>query len=74
MTGCHISLISSTYSSNISLMCSPVCSSTVIGCTYDLPSDIMICTFNVVFTEVRDSSTGLNPYKSMICIEYIHLM
>ena len=30
----------STYSSNISLMCSPVCSSTVIGCTYDLPSGI----------------------------------
>ena len=38
--GCLISLISSTYSSNISLMCSPVCSSTVIGCTYDLPSGI----------------------------------
>ena len=37
---CLISLISSTYSSNISLMCSPVCSSTVIGCTYDLPSGI----------------------------------
>ena len=38
--GCFISLTSSTYSSNISLMCSPVCSNTVIGCTYDLPSGI----------------------------------
>ena len=38
--GCLISLISSTYSTNISLMCSPVCSSTVIGCTYNLPSGI----------------------------------
>ena len=38
--GCLISLTSSTYSTNISLMCSPVCSSTVIGCTYDLPSGI----------------------------------
>ena len=38
--GCLISLTSSTYSSNISLMCSPVCSSTIIGCTYDLPSGI----------------------------------
>ena len=38
--GCLISLMSSTYSTNISLMCSPVCSSTVIGCTYDLPSGI----------------------------------
>ena len=38
--GCLISLTSSTYSSNISLMCYPVCSSTVIGCTYDLPSGI----------------------------------
>ena len=38
--GCLISLTSSTYSSNISLMCSPVCSSIVIGCTYDLPSGI----------------------------------
>ena len=38
--GCLISLTSSTYSTNISLMCSPVCSNTVIGCTYDLPSGI----------------------------------
>ena len=38
--GCFISLTSSTYSSNISLMCSPVCSSTVIGCTYDIPTGI----------------------------------
>ena len=38
--GCLISLTSSTYSTNISLMCSPVCSSTVIGCTYNLPSGI----------------------------------
>ena len=38
--GCLISLTSSTYSTNISLMCSPVCSSTVIGCTYDIPSGI----------------------------------
>ena len=38
--GCLISLTSSTYSSNISLMCSPVCSNTVIGCTNDLPSGI----------------------------------
>ena len=37
---CLISLTSSTYSSNISLMCSPVCSNTVIGCAYDLPSGI----------------------------------
>ena len=38
--GCLISLTSSTYNTNISLMCSPVCSSTVIGCTYDIPSGI----------------------------------
>ena len=38
--GCLISLTSSTYSTNISLMCSPVCSSTVIGCTYDIPTVI----------------------------------
>ena len=38
--GCLISLTSSTYSANISLICSPVCSSTVIGCTYDIPSGI----------------------------------
>ena len=38
--GCLISLTSSTYRTNISLMCSPVCSSTVIGCTYDIPSGI----------------------------------
>ena len=38
--GCLISLTSSTYSTNISLMCSPVCSSTVIGCTYDIPTGI----------------------------------
>ena len=28
------------YSTNISLMCSLVCSSTVIGCTYDIPTGI----------------------------------
>ena len=38
--GCLISLTSSTYSTNISLMCYPVCSSTVIGCTYDIPNGI----------------------------------
>ena len=38
--GCFISLTSSTYSTNISLMCSPVCSSTVIGCTYVIPTGI----------------------------------
>ena len=38
--GCLISLTSSTYSTNISLMCSPVCSNTVIGCTYDIPTGI----------------------------------
>ena len=38
--GCLISLTSPTYSTNISLMCSPVCSNTVIGYTYDIPSGI----------------------------------
>ena len=38
--GCLMSLTSSTYSTNLSLMCSPVCSSTVIGCTYDIPTGI----------------------------------
>ena len=37
--GCLISLISSTYSTNISLICSPVCT-TVIRCTYDMPTVI----------------------------------
>ena len=40
VNGCLISLTSSTYSTNISLMCSPVCNSTVIGCTYDIPTTI----------------------------------
>ena len=38
--GCLIALASSTYSTDISLMCSPVCTSTVIGCTYDIPTGI----------------------------------
>ena len=51
--GCLISLTSSTYSSNISLMCSPVCSSTVIGCTYDLPSGI----YNMYVYDIEEEDT-----------------
>ena len=43
--GCLISLTSSTYSTNISLMCSPVCSSTVIGCTYIYLLVYIICMY-----------------------------
>ena len=48
--GCLISLTSSTYSTNISLMCYPVCSSTVIGCTYDIPSGI----YNMYVYEIEE--------------------
>ena len=51
--GCLISLTSSTYSSNISLMCSPVCSSRVIGCTYDLPSGI----YNMYVYDIEEEDT-----------------
>ena len=50
---CLISLTSSTYSTNISLMCSPVCSSTVIGCTYDIPSGI----YNMYVYDIEEEDT-----------------
>ena len=50
--GCLISLSSSTYSTNISLMCSPVCS-TVIGCTYDIPTGI----YNMYVYDIEEEST-----------------
>ena len=51
--GCLISLTSSTYNTNISLMCSPVCSSTVIGCTYDIPSGI----YNMYVYDIEEEGT-----------------
>ena len=54
--GCLISLTSTTYSSNISLMCSSVCSSTVIGCTYDLPSGI----YNMYVYDIEEEDTLSN--------------
>ena len=48
--GCLISLTSSTYSTNISLMCSPVCISTVIGCTYDIPTGI----YNMYVYDIKE--------------------
>ena len=51
--GCLISLISSTYSTNISLMCSPLCSSTVIRCTYDIPSGI----YNMYVYDIEEEDT-----------------
>ena len=51
--GCLISLTSSTYSTNISLMCSPVCSSTVIGCTYDIPIGI----YNMYVYDIEEEDT-----------------
>ena len=51
--GCFVSLTSSIYSTNISLMCYPVCSSTVIGCTYDIPSGI--CNMYVYDIEKEDT-------------------
>ena len=75
--GCLISLISSTYNTNISLMCSPVCSSTVIGCTYDLPSGI----YNIYVYDIEEEGrlsddwaisstniiiTGLEPTYSFL--------
>ena len=51
--GCLILLTSSTYSTNISLMCSPVCSSRVIGCTYDLPSGI----YNMYVYDIEEEDT-----------------
>ena len=51
--GCLISLISSTYSTKISLMCSPVCSSTVIGCTYDIPTGI----YNMYVYDIEEEGT-----------------
>ena len=56
--GCLISLTSSTYSSNISLMCSPICSSTVIGCTYDLPSGI----YNMYVYDIEEEGTLLDDW------------
>ena len=53
LKGCLISLTSSTYSTNISLMCSPVCSSTVIGCTYDIPSGI----YNMCVYDIKEENT-----------------
>ena len=51
--GCLISLTSSTYSTNISLMCSPVCISTVIGCTYDIPTGI----YNMYVYDIEEEDT-----------------
>ena len=51
--GCLISLISSTYSTNTSLMCSPVCSSTVRGCTYDIPTGI----YNMYVYDIEEEDT-----------------
>ena len=51
--GCLISLTSSTYSTNISLMCSPVCSSTVIGCTYGIPPGI----YNMYVHDIEEEDT-----------------
>ena len=51
--GCFISLTSSTYNTNISLMCSPVCSSTVIGCTYDIPSGM----YNMYVYDIEKENT-----------------
>ena len=51
--GCLISLISSNYSTNISLMCFPVCSSTVIGCTYDIPTGI----YNMYVYDIEEEGT-----------------
>ena len=64
--GCIISLTSSIYSTNISLMCSPVCSSTVIGCTYDLPSDI----YNMYVYDIEEEDT-LSDHQ-VILIFYVH--
>ena len=51
--GCFISFFSSTYNTNISLMCSPVCSSTVIGCTYDIPTGI----YNMNVYDIEEEDT-----------------
>ena len=51
--GYLISLTSSTYSTNISLMCSPVCSSTVIECTYDIPTGI----YNMYVYDIEKEDT-----------------
>ena len=51
--GCLISLISSTYSTNLSLMCSPVCRSTVIGCTYNIPTGI----YNMYVYDIEEEDT-----------------
>ena len=76
--GCFISLTSSTYNTNISLMCSPVCSSTVIGCTYDIPSGI----YNMYVYDIEEEDTlsgewaisstsiiitGLEPTSTSFC-------
>ena len=37
----------------MSLMCSPVCSSTVTGCTYDLPSGI----YNMYVYDIEEEDT-----------------
>ena len=51
--GCLILLTSSTYTTNISLMCSPVCTSTVIGCTYDIPTGI----YNIYVYDIEEEGT-----------------
>ena len=40
-------------------MCSPVCSSTVIGCTYDLPSDI----YNMYVYDIEEEDTLSNEWS-----------
>ena len=76
---CLISLTSSTYSTNISLMCSPVCASTVIGCTYDIPTGI----YNMYVYDIEEKDTlsdnwaisstnititGLEPTYTSFCL------
>ena len=56
--GCLISLTSSTYSTNISLMCFPVCSNTVIGCTYDIPTGI----YNMYVYDIEEEDTLLDDW------------
>ena len=56
--GCLISLTSSTYTSNISLMCSPVCTGTVIGCTYDIPTGV----YNIYVYDIKEEGTILDHW------------
>ena len=44
------------------LMCSPVCSSTVIGCTYDLPSGI----YNMYVYDIEEEDILSDDWLSYI--------